>query len=146
MAGVTIGLSVNAGPAVEALNDLLRRGGDLEPALADIGETLLNSTRARFERQQAPDGSPWEPLDPKYQARKERNAGKILILEGDLFSLLRYQVEGDELRVGTDRIYGATHQFGDDSRGIPARPFLGLCDEDDEAIAEILQDYLAEAG
>lgn len=33
----------------------------------------------------------------------------------------------------------------DNSRRIPARPFLGLTDKDDEALAKILQNYLADS-
>lgn len=34
----------------------------------------------------------------------------------------RYQVQGGELWFGTDRVYGATYQFGHPEDGIPARP------------------------
>lgn len=54
----------------QALNRLLKQGSDLEPALRDIGEYLLESTQQRFIDQQAPNGEPWEPLSPKTLAKK----------------------------------------------------------------------------
>ncbi|MCO6441341.1 MAG: phage virion morphogenesis protein [Nitrococcus mobilis] len=140
MAGVNI--DVDDREIRRVLNALIRRAADLRPAFEDIGEALLNSTRDRFETQQAPDGSPWAPLSPRYQARKRRNRDKILVLDGYLMGLLRYQASDDELRVGTDRIYGATHQFGDPRRNIPARPFLGLSEEDRSMVLEVLREYL----
>jgi phage virion morphogenesis protein len=128
--------------ALRRLEDFARNP-DL--ALRDIGEALLGTHRARFEDQEAPDGTPWAALDPKYQARKRRNAERILVLEGWLRDQLSYQVDGQRLELGTARIYGATHQFGREEAGIPARPFLGLSEADQAEILEILREHL-EAG
>jgi len=119
--------------------------GDMEPALRDIGEFLLLSHDQRFREQVAPDGTSWEPLSDRYRARKKRNREKILILNTDLSGLLRYQVEGQALRFGTDRIYGATHQFGDPRRNIPARPFLGISESDGAVLLDILQGHVQAA-
>ncbi|MCO1337222.1 phage virion morphogenesis protein, partial [Microbulbifer sp. OS29] len=76
------------------------------------------------------------------------NQGKVLTLSGLLRNTLRYQVQGTELLFGTDRPYGAVHQFGatqgqfgKTKRGgpipwgnIPARPWLGTSAEDDREI------------
>lgn len=45
-----------------ALRRLAAAGADLKPAFAEIGEYLDLATRERFDREQAPDGTPWEPL------------------------------------------------------------------------------------
>jgi phage gpG-like protein len=42
--------------------ELIRRGQDLSPLMADIGETLLESTQERFQTSTAPDGSIWPAL------------------------------------------------------------------------------------
>jgi phage gpG-like protein len=55
---------------------------------------------------------------------------------------MRYQVSSDGLSFGTDRVYGATHQFGDPERNIPERPFLGVSSDDEREILEILSEYL----
>ena len=47
-----------------ALSELLRRVSNPRPALADIGEYLIASTRRRFAEGRAPDGPPWAPNSP----------------------------------------------------------------------------------
>lgn len=145
MAGVNIQIDDRA--VREALERLARTGADLSAPLAVIGEKLLRSHKDRFDRQQDPEGKPWAPLSEKYRARKKRNQGKILVLDSYLKDLLRYQVEagGTQLRLGTDRIYGATHQLGDPKRNIPARPFLGLSESDRRMVVDVLNKYLARA-
>lgn len=145
MAGARIELELDDRPVQEALERLLEAGEDLSPALQDIGEYLQLSHDDRFRDQVDPDGTPWAPLSPRYRRRKRRNADKILVLDGFLRDLLRYQEDGQTLEFGTDRPYGATHQFGDPDRNIPARPFLGISDDDEIEILAILRDHLAEA-
>lgn len=45
-----------------ALSRLLVAGSDMTPLMRDIGEHLRNTTRKRFEDEEAPDGTPWAPL------------------------------------------------------------------------------------
>lgn len=142
MAGVTVKFDDREVRA--ALDALVERMNDAETMFADIGEYLLRSHDDRFEAQAAPDGTPWEPLSPRYRARKRRNADKILQLEGNLRDLV-YDVSRDGLELGTNRIYGATQQFGRPEAGIPARPFLGLSADDEAEIVEIVQDHLRDA-
>ncbi|RMG59198.1 MAG: phage virion morphogenesis protein [Gammaproteobacteria bacterium] len=128
---------------------LLRRlqeaGGDLEDAFAEIGELLLRTHRRRFEEQKDPEGNAWLPLKESTLRRKKKNADKVLIESGNLMETLRYRVGADRLEFGTDRIYGATHQFGDDSRNIPARPFLGISPEDEADIEAIITEHIERA-
>lgn len=143
MAGVRI--EVKDREVLAVLDELADRIANIDEPLRDIGEHLLNTTRERFDRQVAPDGTPWAPLNPAYRARKKKNADKILVLDGYLYGLLRYQVSDSELELGTDRVYGATHQLGDPERNIPARPYLGISDTDREDVLDILREYLEEA-
>ncbi len=143
MAGASLNITIDDRELRALLQRLQARLSDLTPVFRDMGEHLLNSTRARFQSQTDPSGLPWAPLSPTYQARKRKNKGKILTLEGRLRGLLNYQVSQDALRVGTPLIYGATHQFGDPRRNIPARPFLGLSAADRNDLLDILNDYLA---
>lgn len=55
-----IRVEINDREVRQALNRLIAAGGDLKPALAEIGETLLVSTKRRFVDQEDPDGNPWE--------------------------------------------------------------------------------------
>jgi phage virion morphogenesis protein len=152
MAGVRIELGVDLAGATERLHGLLEAGQDLTPLWQDLGEHLLNVHRDRFSEQTAPDGEAWAPLSARYQRRKPRNPDKILTLDGHLRGLLRYQVLPDGLEIGTDRVYGAAHQFGIPkgyvasmpNLEIPVRPFLGLGAGDERDVAEIIEDYFAE--
>ncbi len=123
-------------------------GGDgLRIALGDIGEAMKTATQARAAREESPDGTPWVDLSPKYKKRKAARRPGVPKLKfdghllGDMFS---WQRDGDDaVLVGTNAIYGATHQFG--RGGIPARPFLGLSEDDKTEILDILGDHLRTA-
>jgi phage virion morphogenesis protein len=82
---------------------------------ARVGEYLLESTQKRFgaDEQRSPEGVPWKALQPSYAKRKKYNKDKILTLRGYLRSSIRYQQEGLDALVGTDKEYAAIHQFGD---------------------------------
>ncbi len=110
MAGSMLEVSVDTSLASKALGDLIERLGDLTTPLNDIAEYLHQSTDDRFRQQVAPDGSPWAPLAPSTLARKK--GSRILRAKGTLQDTLRHNVSSNELSFGTDRIYGAIHQFG----------------------------------
>lgn len=126
--------------------DLLAKANDLAPLMQDIGEYLLPAHQDRIAQGITPDGQAFEPLDPDYvtseRKRESRGADKILILDDFLHGDLAYQVTGNALELGTNTVYGATHQFG--RGGIPARPFLGFSAADLVEIEAIARDYLAE--
>lgn len=125
----------------QALEQLQAKLGDLTPVFRDLGEALLISHRARFDRGIGPDGVPWPALSPRYLATKPKNKDKKLVLDGWLRQL-HYQAGGTELRLGTDREYGKDHQFGNPSRHIPARPFLGLDDAERAQVLAVLAEWL----
>lgn len=140
MSGVSVKVEVNLRPAIDALQRLAAADRTAIPsAHRDFGEHLVNAHQERFAREIAPDGSPWVPLNPFYAKTKRRNR-KILQDAGDLLRSLNYQVQGEVLLFGVDRVYAATHQFG---RGpIPARPFIGLGPADVDEAAAIYLDHL----
>jgi len=142
MAGSFISVDVRGQKKIsQALNRLLKQGSDLEPAFRDIGEYLLESTQQRFVDQQAPDGEPWEPLSPKTLAKKKRQ-DRILTETGTLADTLNYQIGANQLMLGSNMEYAATHQFGREADGIPARPFLGIAPFEQVEILDILRDHL----
>jgi len=101
--------------AAAVLAQLNAAGGLLDDPrrmLLDMGEYLLQSTQARFSSQTGPDGTAWQALTPAYMRRKKKNKSRILVLEGYLKNLLRYQATRDELVLGSDRPYAAIHQLG----------------------------------
>ena len=134
--------------AIEHLSGLVDAINDPSPLLAELGEYGLRSTRARFKTQTAPDGTAWAALQPWYQKEKRRNKNRILTLNGYLRGQMTWQFVGDRtVEIGSNLPYAAVHQFGATikpraakvlmfrghvakSVTIPARPYLGLSDED----------------
>jgi len=145
MAGSFINVDVlGANQVTTALNKLLKQSDNLEPAFRDIGEYLLESTQQRFIDQQAPDGTPWEPLSPNTLRHKKR-PDRVLTETGTLADTLNYQLGANQLMLGSNMEYAATHQFGREGDGIPARPFLGIAPFEHKEILTILQDHLMSA-
>jgi phage gpG-like protein len=142
-----ISLRLQFAAALQAIEGITSRANDFSPALADIGESLLLSTRGRFDDETSPEGIDWKPLLPKTIKAKQRriDTGKPYrtraqanwILK-DTFTLrdsITYLVQPTVLKVGTNIEYGIYNQA--------SRPFLGLDDGDRLTISETLSEYLA---
>lgn len=144
---VTIDLDTRALQAPFARFLAVASGTARSDLLADIGEAMLNSTRDRAAEQKGPDGTPWVPLSPRYAKRKAKQRPGRPILEFDrhlLGDMLSWQPDGeDAVLVGTNAIYGATHQFG--RGGIPPRPFLGISADDEGELLAIVSEHLRAA-
>lgn len=158
MAGTRITIDLDDAALQATLSNLAASVADPSPALAEIGEHLLTTTKARFGQTQkrAPDGTPWARNTETTIARKGRD--NPLYKSGMLQGQMRWQLAegGRAVEVGSNRIYAAVQQFGQPKgrtkRGspipwgdIPPQPFLGVSSDDREAIADILSDYLAKA-
>lgn len=152
MAGVNI--TVDDTQVQGLFKRLVHAAGDTDQALRDIGEYEIRATRERAAREESPDGTPWVKLSPRYAARKAKKRGGAPILKFDNHMLgdrLNYQVGDTWVEIGTNVPYGALHQFGGTSgmapgpAAVPARPWLGLSDEDTTEIRTILADHLAAA-
>lgn len=144
-AAITIDYKIPDKEIAARLRALANAGKDLETAFTDIGESLLNSHHERFNYEMDSEGNYWESLYTDYQNRKKKNKDKILVLDGFLRDTLAYNADGQGLELGTNLIYGATHQFGDEERGIVARPFLGISADDEQMILETLHDHFEAA-
>ena len=142
MTGVTLKINFDDRALSQALARLQRRAETLRPALAEIGEVLLEATEDRFTQQVDPTGRPWAPLSPGYKKRKRRHQDLMLVLDGYLKGTLAKRVTASRLEIGSNRVYAATHQLGDERRNIPARPFLGLAAADKAEMLAILADHL----
>lgn len=157
MTGTSISIELDDAQAQQMLARLIERGQDMSVLMSDVGSYLeLSTDRRFFSERQSPDGTPWAPVSAAYARRKQAgeaagkgrggksDPGAILHLIGDLVGTLRFQLLGAaELEFGSDREYAATHQFGDPSRNIPARPFLGISDADAKEITRIMRGYPA---
>ena len=156
MAGVQLRVELDDKQAQAALKMLAAAGGDMTPAMRDIGEHLLNTTRERFNAEEAPDGTPWAPLSAATGARKRRNRDKILTERGFLRGNLDYRADATSVVIGSPSIYAGTHQLGAEKGAfgltgsgrpipwgdIPARPFLGLSDDDSDEVTALVTEFL----
>lgn len=112
MAGSLIEITLDSATVTEALSHAVEALDNPRPLFANIREYLLQAHQKRFAAQTAPDGTPWEPLSPRYRAKKKYNQNRILVLRGYLKNLLRGDINDNGVTFGTDRPYGAIHQFG----------------------------------
>ncbi len=132
------------------LQRLIDAGINPRQALGEIGLELKESTKKRFESQSGPDGTPWAPNSEVTIARKGEKPPLTNV--GTLMDQINYQLSGnDTLEVGSPTIYAAMQQFGGTKSAfphlwgdIPARPFLGVSDEDEAMIIDIFNSYLAD--
>ncbi|MBN8955726.1 MAG: phage virion morphogenesis protein [Rhizobiales bacterium] len=139
--------------ATEALLRTAAQAENTRGLWDNIGASLAESTRMRFERGERPDGGVWPQ---SIRARLEN--GKTLIDSARLMQSITWQADDRGVEVGTNVLYAAAHQLGATIRPvskqalrfrigdhwitakevtIPARPFLGV-DHDDEAEIEAL--------
>lgn len=110
-----------------------------------IGKGVEVQTKYRIANEKTgPDGSHWAPWSPGY-ATTRNSSHSLLIDSHDLFdSITGRAVTSTDALISSAMPYAGTHQFGRD--GIPARPYLGLSDENATdienwlgvAVAEIL--------
>ena len=146
MTGVRIEIEVQDATVVSVFEQLLARIDDPRPALAQIGEYGIKSTRERIESQNADPIAAWAPLSKAYlqsSTKRRHHPDSILILYGDLVSTLAAQTDSEHVAWGSNRIYAAAQQLGREEINLPGRPFLGLTERDRTAVLTIMRDWLA---
>lgn len=130
-----------------------------------LAELVRSSTRQRFKEEKSPEGKQWE----KSIRAIEENA-QTLTKSARMKNSIKSESTSTGFAVGTNTIYARTHQFGDEGRKIraktprglvfniggkwmrkkvvkvtiPARPFLGLSEEDLLEIKNTLEDVFEE--
>ena len=148
MVARTAGVEIENSALNAALARLAAVLANPSAAMDQIGRYLVASTLRRFERERAPDGSPWLK-----SARALAEGGQTLTDTGRLRGSIAHTVTdgGRAVEVGSKVLYAAIHQFGGRAgRGrrvtLPARPYLGIDDRDRDAIARIVSRALEGAG
>lgn len=144
MAGARVVVDGSTAIIKQALDALRKQGADLTEPNAEVGEYLIESHQDRFDRAESPDGDAWAPLSDDYKKRSKRPSD-ILIEDGTLKGTLNYNASQEQLLFGTPMEYGAAHHFGYEKRNLPARPWLGLSDEDENVVIAIFRAHLSEA-
>lgn len=136
---------------------------DLKGSNLVLAEALRASTRQRFKDEESPEGSKWES-----SIRAINEGGTTLTENAGLKNSIKSTASNLGFAVGTNKIYAKTHQFGDErtikaktSRGlrfkingkwitkkkvnisIPARPFIGISEEDMQEVKATLEELVS---
>lgn len=144
-------MQINVTDQIPALNEHLtalqqRLNGDLTPLMQAIGSVLEGSTRQRFADKVSPNGVAWAVLMPS-TVKAKNGRSNILVDSGDLIRSITFHASNDSVVIGTDRPYGKYHQTGtkkaDGSTKMVARPWLGLSQQDQFDINDLIMDFLA---
>lgn len=130
---------------------------------AAMAEALHSSTIDRFKEGKAPDGKRW-PIS----TRAATEGGKTLVKTARLRNSIRTKADATGFAIGTNVVYAGTHQKGVNGRTIraktakglrfkiggrwvnvkkvtitiPARPFLGISEDDQRELKGTLEDAL----
>lgn len=128
-----------------------------------LGAAMRESTLERFKQSKDPQGKRW-----RTSIRAADEGGKTLVKSAQLRNSIRVKADATGFAVGTNVIYASTHQLGAKGRtiraktakglrfcigdrwvtakkvrvDIPARPFLGLSEDDMKEIKATLEDEL----
>lgn len=155
MSGAQLVIRMDVSQAQSLFGRLAMAVSDTTPIMRAIGTGLVTSTQDRFEDEVDPDGAAWAPLNPDYLATK-RGAGILResAMRGGLQGSITYRAGRTDVAVGTNKVYGAIHQFGGDIQSrlvktrsvtIPARPYLGISSEDRDMILDVVSGALDRA-
>lgn len=129
---------------------------DIAGAMAAAGEAIRTSVLERFDTGKDPEGRAW-----KKSIRAQQDGEKTLSASRDLATSIHVESSAKGVEVGTNKEYAAIHQFGGTIRAkgdgllrfkigdqwiskksikMPARPYLGINEEDIREITHIIED------
>lgn len=162
MAGASF--EVDLRTAAHLFDRIKAAGRSMQPLMAEIASVMEDSTRQRFRSQQSPDGIPWAPISDEWKAEKADRgfATGVLKMRGDLLNSVRPESDANSATVIASAPYAAIHQFGGvirPKRGkalrvrgrflssvtMPARPYLGMSDDDRFEVLDAARDFLRRA-
>lgn len=159
MTGFAINVSFREGSVLSALSKLFIAPSEKAMLLDELGINLVENTRLRFTDQRGPDGEAWVP-----SIRAKMQGGETLRDKGLLMNSITHLVHPDEVEVGTNVPYATPLHFGAVIRPVngpflrfkmpgggwvtmkevtlPARPFLGIDEEDKTMLVEVIDAFL----
>ena len=160
MSGARVEIRVDDAQVKGAFARLFEFTDDLTPVMRSIGAQLRQHVDERFEDARGPGRLPWTP-----SRRAREQGGQTLTDTARLRQSMTFRADKASVEVGTNVAYAATHQFGATIRAktakglvfpigrggwrrvkqvtIAARPFLGIDQQDRDAIDAIVTDHLA---
>lgn len=136
---IKFGIKSNAKKIGKVFAEIAKRIEDTTPAMELIGETVQTSVQDNFEVGGRPNA--WKPISAR--RAKEKGHNRILIDEGfhgGLLGSIHWEATHNEVVVGTNKDYAATHNEGLD--GMPKREFLLVQDEDWPEMVGLLRKHI----
>jgi len=133
----------------------------LEPSrelTSAIGMAMVMATQRRFKDGEDPQGHPW-----KQSAMAAKKGGQTLVDGAHLRDSITYEASAHQVVWGTNRIYGAIHQFGGKIEAknapflifetpggivmkksviIPKREYLGWNDDDLAVARDLVTEFM----
>lgn len=162
--GIAIKVNVLDAQARRAIERVISLSQDVTPLMRTIGESMVTSTKRRFETGTGPDGKAWKP---SYRARtSKKGPGKTLVKSGRLLRSITFHASKDSVVIGPNVVYARIHQLGGkikpkNKKGLsfrigketvtvgsvtmPARPYLGINDQDRSIIKRRVVNYFGDA-
>lgn len=120
----------------------LQLATNTEDVLDTAGAFILNQIKTRFLRQEATDGTTWEVSEAAKKRKTGGLGGGTLFDSGDLFNSIELSRGGPGIRIiSTSLPYAEQHQLGLEVDGFkfPKREFLGISDDDEEGVKNIIE-------
>lgn len=145
MAGVGLHIDNSALQRVHIkLNRLIGRDAQSE-LLETVGSVTESQTRRRLSQEKSsPDGTPWADWSDDY-AKTRHSGHSLLENEGELIDSIQYQVNGNEVVIGSNLIYAAIQHYGGAGVGRPGlveRPYLGVSQDNHDELEGVLESWM----
>lgn len=142
MAATKTGVSLNWGGFDKALGETAHKLGNMQALMKSVGDALVSGTLKRFQDEEEPTGKKW----PKSK-RAAKKDGQTLTDTALLRRSIDYAATSDKVMVGSNLPYARIHQKGGKTgKGhkvdMPARPYLGVSEEDMDEVRETVADFL----
>lgn len=156
------GVSLNWGGLDAALGQAAQKLGNTQALMESIGDALVSGTLKRFDAEEDPQGRKWEP-----SGRAAEEGGQTLTNIGRLRDSIDRVATPDKVMVGSNLAYARIHQEGGtitpktakklvftgrggkkvavDKVTIPARPYLGVSEDDMDDVKAAMTNFLAGA-
>lgn len=119
------------------------RLSDRHQLLDMLASSVTESSKERFETKTDPQGQPWAAWSSAYAATVKNPNHSLLFKSGALKASIANEIFGHDVAViGTKQHYAKQHQYG--AGMLPARPFIGLSEEDKKKLKELSANWVKE--
>lgn len=123
--------------------------GNMRSLTNETASLITTDLRGRFKKEESPSGKKWPLLTPAtIEDKFDEGFGDkpILVRTGKLRDSIGKRKVGIYKQIITSRgvVYARTHFHGDSTRGIPARPYIGLSKEAVRNIKNLFKKRIAQ--